>query len=218
MAARIFFMHIPKTGGMAYRQTLAGEYQASEIFPVPFRPSMTLGEPEAYPVQYIEIGDIRVSRDVLAKYNLIMGHLDARWLAMLPDGFQPVTILRDPIDQFASLYYYMQQSPDASAQALWREVEPGGIEGWLEHPAMAWAANQQSRYLSGMSDVPGVGDLSLALENAKQFNILYQEDLRGKKVNVTNAKPKKLAPDLRQRIAEIQHVDMDLYHMLRNRG
>lgn len=89
----MFFIHIPKTGGVSFEHVLMSNY------------------PEALrykPYYDVEIADDpRIPRHV----KLMYGHHWYSTLRILPSGFLPVTILRNPLDRFVSAYKHIQRSP-----------------------------------------------------------------------------------------------------------
>ena len=204
---------------------LAQAFPASQIWPVPFRPSMSIGARD-FPVQYIETTKLVQVMDaplIANHYQLVMAHLPYPILRRFEGGGQIITTLRDPVDQLVSQYNSMRFSPDIAAQRLWQEVGQHGIEAWLDHPGSESALNLQTRYLTGgsLSAAKAIRNLkSLTafglVEHFEASIALFEHKLDIDLTpitpqNVTPVQSVSMTPELRQRLLRLQAVDQIVY-------
>ena len=77
---KLFFMHMPKTGGTSLEAYLRDQYAVESIFPK---------------FNYLNFGLTDLS--CIKYYNLVMGHFDIRVLNYLPEDCIKATIFREPV-------------------------------------------------------------------------------------------------------------------------
>jgi len=87
------FIHVPKCGGMTFREIVAGRCAREDILPASNLDVMQLA-PEA-----------------IAKAKAAAGHFDYGIFAVLPPGFLKFTILRDPVKRYVSTVSHMMRDP-----------------------------------------------------------------------------------------------------------
>ncbi|MGI9253401.1 MAG: hypothetical protein ACR2J8_06625 [Thermomicrobiales bacterium] len=139
---RLFFMHIPKTAGSSLRRML-------EAAPA------TAGR-----CCWLKTGDPAADAPRLPCLETALvtgGHV--RWddAAVLPGGWQMITVLRDPLDRLLSLYSFqkMQIALGARTEAspvLRRELETRSFEDLAHDPAarfFRFTLPTQTLYLGG---------------------------------------------------------------------
>ncbi len=89
----LFFMHIPKTGGLSLRSHLRNQYRIDEIFP---------------------FDDMREAIDTwreAARYRLVQGHFRFNMRQALPSGTRTMTILREPLVRTVSALRHLRRDP-----------------------------------------------------------------------------------------------------------
>jgi hypothetical protein len=98
--AHVFFMHVPKTGGVSLSAFLGGMFSAEDICPAP------TGD-----------GRWRHNPQDVAGFRFFTGHFDVDFIdALDPAGFK-MTILRNPRDRIVSVYdFWRSVSPEWSAR------------------------------------------------------------------------------------------------------
>ena len=98
----LFFVHIPKTGGMSLISVLERQFRPDEIFP----PHSFIG-PEGFEAY----GPLRRSRFKLVRAHLHAGSYSyvARYIAPNP---LCLTLLRDPVERLVSAYKHILRFPD----------------------------------------------------------------------------------------------------------
>jgi hypothetical protein len=100
----LFFMHIPKTGGLSLIKLLDAQFQPSEIFPLHSVASWK--ELETFPPEQ------------LARYRLVRGHfrfgpLDRQIFRYFCQNPLILTMLRDPVSRTISAYRYVKRDERA---------------------------------------------------------------------------------------------------------
>lgn len=91
----VFFMHLPKTAGMALRQFLENQYRVDEISPAHDWPQMLALDPAR-----------------IADYRLFQGHFSCGLLDLLPADVQSVVFLREPVARTISHLKHLRRDPN----------------------------------------------------------------------------------------------------------
>jgi len=131
LAAKVLFIHLPKTAGTAFREALLPHLAPQErglcYHPDPDRVAQKLAEA------------------LRRKATFIAAHFDASQLSGdALQGYQQITFLREPAARTVSQYLYIKNSPWPQHAALYQEW--GGFEGFLASP---YGDNLQCRFLAG---------------------------------------------------------------------
>src|SRR6266576_2297049 len=94
---RPFFMHLPKTAGMALRLFLGNQYPIDRIMPAnDWRELLS-----------VEIAD-------LDRYSLFQGHFSCGLMDLLPPDIAPIVFLREPVARTVSHLKHMRRDPSLS--------------------------------------------------------------------------------------------------------
>jgi hypothetical protein len=97
---RLFFMHLPKTAGMALRVFLGNQYPLDRVMPAnDWRELLS-----------IELTDLK-------KYDLFQGHFSCGLLDLLPADVTPITFLREPVARTISHLKHLRRDPSFSPMA-----------------------------------------------------------------------------------------------------
>lgn len=222
MKPKIIFVHPLKTGGTSLRHMLLHEYGADKIYPVPN--GNDLGDYD-YPVMDGAINPLEhqamITPQIVDGYSVVMAHYDWGIVERLPD-WQPITILRHPVEQLRSLYQFMCNRPHWS-QFSPEQATSEGFEIWVRDETNHVYANNQTAFLSGHH----VQDAEVAICNLHQvsFGLLeyFDESVRrwnqrfgwSMTVETHNTSPKSqritISDELRDYVEQVQWKDMLLY-------
>lgn len=128
----LFFMHIPKTAGMALRSYLANQYEAKDICPANSWAALAQ-ETEAD----------------LARYRLVQGHYSANLAALLDPAIKTLVVLREPVARTVSVLRHIRRDP--RFHVLHARAKTMSLREMVQdEPIMAAAANGQVGILSSM--------------------------------------------------------------------
>jgi Galactose-3-O-sulfotransferase len=137
----VLFMHIAKTAGTAFRDTLLENYRQSElayIYPDP--PGFLTGDLGLLPLEQ------------RARIRLAIGHFQYGLHGFFPQPCTYVTIVRNPVSRVISHYHYRYRQPNAAA-----DQNPGlALIELLEKSPSVNLDNLMVRCFSGVNerDVP----------------------------------------------------------------
>jgi hypothetical protein len=94
---RLFFMHLPKTAGMALRLFLGNQYPVDRIMPAN----------EWRELLSVDLWDLQ-------KYSLFQGHFSCGLMDLLPADAIPIVFLREPVARTISHLKHMRRDPSFS--------------------------------------------------------------------------------------------------------
>jgi hypothetical protein len=140
---RLFFMHLPKTAGMALRLFLGNQYPVDRIMPANDWRELLSVEPAD-----------------LADYDLFQGHFSCGLMDLLPADIEPIVFLRDPVARTVSHLKHMRRDPSFSQ--LGYRLAAGRSLDELVHDefVMKLCCDVQSsllcNYISGQSILAGL--------------------------------------------------------------
>ena len=211
LEARLYFMHVPKTGGTTLRFLLELQLSSDEIYP--FRNCKSAAGP--------------------VTENLVSGHFPYWFCKNLDDDFEDafkVTILRDPVDRYLSFLRAKKKAdielPDLESVIKLRLLPDNKYrEGLID--------NAICRYLSGDPLLEGEALLESAKFTLKEvdcvvfFDHFAQDiiDLFGRfeiglkkedipKINMTEREPVSL--ELLEEVRQLNELDIQLYEYAKN--
>src|SRR4051812_42016338 len=102
---RVFFLHLPKTGGSSLTAALSKKFASWEIFPWHHSRLDLFPQPE------------------LMNFRFFHGHFAVADLDYIPGPAKSITLLRDPRKRIISLYHY------------WRSFRKDLLPGYEPHHA-----------------------------------------------------------------------------------
>lgn len=215
----IFFLHIPKTGGLTMRRLLDRQYAGKKTF--------------RYPPQEPIIAIRKLSPERRSRLKCVYGHFSYG----VHRNFQAkpiyITMLRDPLERIISMYYFIRSRPQ---NKLYMQANRLSFEQFVmsELPSIQMPLrNHQTRMVSGQHQP----NLSIAKQNIqKQFAVvgiteMYPESVfMMKKVlgwnnvsytkkNITKSRPKQttVSPKIKELIRKNNALDYQLYAFAKKR-
>lgn len=151
---KVAYIHMMKCGGTTMRYLITQEYAREAILPVAITPDSVAKPPYPF-IKEDEMGYcLRLSPEDVAPYSLVMGHYDCRVLNLIDDDWHVMTLLRDPVRQLLSRYFFIQLARDLHGNE-WEETCSKGFGYWLEHHA--------ERYANHQTEMLGLGDVDDAI-------------------------------------------------------
>lgn len=152
--AKVVFLHLMKCGGTTLRHLLADEYPAHQIAPVPIKPNATTTPPFPH-VRVEPIEHQQAMRpEYIDQYRLVMSHYDFRITKKVPKDWLFMTMLRHPVKQLLSRYFFIQRAPEHGTE--WDETCTQGFYYWLKYHA--------GKYLNHQTELLGMGNVSKAVK------------------------------------------------------
>lgn len=174
---QLISVHIPKTGGVSFRNILSARYGADFV------------------QKYWQLTDAagQVLTEVPASARCIHGHFVASDLAAQFPASAVVTWVRDPVERVLSSYHYRLREPDWQHPVCW-ELHEKKLT-LTEYAALDLVRNEMTRFMGTMqpADFDFIGimeDYDEALVRfAAQFN-LGRLDVRHDNVNPARTQPR----------------------------
>jgi hypothetical protein len=225
---KVLFEHVPKCGGTTILGYLISQYEMDTIFNIDgSNPSksidyfMSLPERERY------------------SFHLIQGHGAHRLLRYADPETKRATILRDPVDRIISHYYYVLRNPshylysdvttkgmsllDYATSNLSSELCNDYVCRFLQISAKEAEGNPDETVFRAFDtlqkdfDVIGtVDNLNSAMQSLARI-ALFRTKFKDGKLNATADRPKlsEIDPETRLAIAEVNHLDVRLYKLIK---
>jgi hypothetical protein len=218
---RILFDHLPKTAGQAVNAWLRGELGSGCV-------TDNLGG-----------GHQEMVRRYGREYSVVSGHVDFCGEG-LDLRYRYMTIFRDPVDRGLSHLFFMLNNHEADQLPelfVWAEEFVASAGRQLNAGLLGYISNLYTNHFIAVenSNPAAISEgekVARALEVIKKYDVvgLYEEmpefvadaaDLFGipvpqsiERVNVTRSRPavNQISPELRQRIIELNQLDIRLYN------
>src|SRR6266699_5286890 len=92
---RIFYLHIPKTAGMALRRFLSNQYPVAQIMRATDWPAF-----------------LEMDRTEIGQYRLFQGHFTCGIFDLLPKDVRPIVFLREPVARTISHLKHLRRDPN----------------------------------------------------------------------------------------------------------
>ena len=135
----LFFMHIPKTAGTSMRLLL------EKVFNEKQRVYLYGGEPPGITLEAFR----ELPNDVKERIRLVYGHFRFGVHEWLPQKARYITMLRDPVDRVASLYYFYKRHPGSKQHQMIVE-DALSLEAFVFNGRFLQTDNEMVRQLSGI--------------------------------------------------------------------
>lgn len=216
---RVIFDHLPKTAGLAINSWLIRELGSGCVTP------NLIGNHEELIQQYG------------GEYSIISGHMHFSGNGLDP-RYQYVTFFRDPIERVISWLYFVvkNHTPNELGELYKWVMELIDSEGSVYHSGLdEHISNLYTSHFSKLIHDQSYTQVQNAIEAVKLYSVVgfYDEmpyfladfaSLLGlpapetiAKVNVTKQKPAtdEISPQLRERLIELNHLDIEFYEKLR---
>lgn len=211
----IFFLHIPKTAGTSiheYLEQLTGGF---------------------YFLQYGAELSVPLSSS-LSRYPSVGGHLRMADITSHLDPFVlAFTVMREPLDRFLSLYYFLREPQQSDRDPMVRLARTNTLEQLTQstNPLVAYMANQQSYFLSALPPPASMAEhTQSAIASLDRFHVVgfldtLAEDLNRlaqasgaaviptlKHLNKTSSRENTatISPELMQRVRHLVRFDEEL--------
>jgi len=133
----LIFVHVPKTAGTTLNRVIESQYNPLRIYTIP-------GSARVWSIERFK----RLSESRRAKLDVLKGHMGFGLHRYLPGASTHLTMLRQPVDQVVSSYYY---AISTRTHPLHRVIDDQKIS--LEQfPDLApWGNNLQTKLIGGLS-------------------------------------------------------------------
>ena len=166
---RIFFVHVPKCGGVSISNAIARKYGLGARLG---RSAFNV-DPAASSSAAEECGvDLQQFRRYLVRYagsregvRYVSGHVEYGVDALPTGEWRLVTVLRDPVEKWFSQYFYNRYKESQHSRL---EVE---LEEFIESPLARAYGNDYLRYL-GTWECRAAPSVANAVENLHRFELV----------------------------------------------
>lgn len=220
----IFFLHIPKTGGVSLRTIVSCHFAPEEIFHVPDHESR----------------NATLAADVARRFGYVHGHFDCLFVEPILDQIDLMTFLRDPVSRICSIYGFFRRQPrdiPADAVTLRRieyahalsladfiEVEDPIISGMINSGQRATLGGSFDASLSTFARAQALLERSAFFGLCERFEesiellahtMGWPSDSAPPQLNssVAGTRPNKVSREIRDRIREKNQADIQLYEI-----
>ncbi len=220
----IFFLHIPKTGGVTLRTIISCAFGTDEIFQVPDHESR----------------NAILAGELAKKYRFVHGHFDCLFVEPIIDQLDLVTFLREPVARVCSIYHFFRQQPrDIMVDDLTRqrieyahrlslsefiEVEDPIVSGLINSGQRATLGGSLNSTVSTFARAQALLEKTVFFGLCERFEESVQllsrtmgwpADAATPRLNVGSPRQarKELTPEIRDRIREKNQADLQLYEL-----
>ncbi|MET1081387.1 MAG: sulfotransferase family 2 domain-containing protein [Pseudomonas sp.] len=225
---RYLYLHIPKTGGVSFRQVIENAFHVNEVLHV------------LNPKEILEHTD-----DSLARYRFVHGHFSAFHVEHLY-SFKKITSLRDPVARCLSAYDFWRGLTDSSdwpenSRAQIRRSKAFSLEELIDFPDWLTSKhfnNHQVRMLRGAVEETAAvtaEHLAMALKNLESFSFIALNEqlqqsremlclkfgffLASSSVRLNQSSNRSsVLPELIEKLTVANSLDIQLLQSLRGRG
>lgn len=215
----IISVHIPKTGGVTFRELLLDVAQGHVHFDyrdMPIAPPNRIRKIKNVPILALKLARIRRSLNS-APRTVVHGHFIAtKYDRHFPDG-QLATWLRDPVERLVSQYYHLLRTPYPSHE-IWQKLHRHNMT-LIEFAKLEELRNIHSKFLDGKSldEFDFVGITEEFDQGWSLFQRLFFSHIPLKALEARNQNPEKkgkryeLDAGTRNVIVQCNEADMALY-------
>ena len=158
---KIIFLHVPKAGGSTLRQIFLDQY------------SNVLAKNEIHIINRTR--DAKhfsgVDEGLRLNYRLLLGHLPFGMHEYLSNGFQYVSMIRNPLDRVLSDYSYSKSNKNHEAYSLINNSKMSFLEYACEY-ASSWHSNGQTKLFAGerfLNSECNENTFKVAIENINRY-------------------------------------------------
>ncbi len=223
---RFFFVHMQKTGGVSLYVRMWRYFGREAVYPAPSDGSPTTVAPQLFPHILFERWEAR--RDEI---QAVTGHFPLCTTELLNADFTVITVLRDPVERTLSYLRHHRDTTPADSELGLEAIyeDPARFRPFIENHMVKMLSLRAEEMTNGMMTV--IDFDRRRLRRAKRalrrrvelFGV--QEDLEGfaqrleqrfhwrlgPPVHSNVTKPVKVPDSFRDRIAEDNRLDMELY-------
>lgn len=134
IVSKVFFLHLPKTGGVTVETLLKQEFDDNQICP-----------------WYYEEDYYRGSSSP-SNYSLFLGHVPYYAKKIIPETVYTFTIIREPVARTISAFEHIARDSFHPQNKMMNQEAPT-LKQFMEHPRLGVAlTNPQTRYLGNEFD------------------------------------------------------------------
>ena len=155
---KIFFLHIPKAGGTTMTHVFMKNFRKDEIFIV--EPKNPIGNYQAL--------DAEQKKNI----KVIEGHFTFGLHEEIGEKPRYITFLREPIDRIISYYYYVKK---CRGHYIYDYGQKLSLKDFVSNGISIEMDNDQTRYISGIRNIPFGSCNNEMLEKAKKNLVKHFE-------------------------------------------